>query len=55
MQNKVYGIIAKVPIPFHLPSDDGCQLGITCPFKAGSSLQESVTLPILSEYPKVLD
>jgi hypothetical protein len=30
-------------------------LGLTCPFKTGSSLHESVTLPILSEYPKVRD
>lgn len=52
-QNKVYGVIAKLPVPFHLPNDDGCQLGLTCPFTAGSELQESVTLPILAEYPKV--
>lgn len=51
--NKVYGIIAKVPVPFHLPNNDGCTLGINCPFKSGLTLTESVTLPVLSEYPKV--
>jgi hypothetical protein len=53
-QNKVFGIIVKIPVPFHLPNDDGCTLGISCPIKAGSTIQESVTLPILAEYPKVI-
>lgn len=51
--NKVYGIIAKLPVPFHLPNDNGCTLGLSCPFKAGSTNSESVTLPVLAEYPKV--
>jgi hypothetical protein len=52
--NHVYGVIAKIPIPFHLPVDDGCSLGVKCPIKNGSSLTESVTLPVLSEYPSVI-
>ncbi len=53
VQNSVYGIIAKIPVPFRLPNSDGCVLGVNCPVKNGDSLSESVTLPILNEYPKV--
>ena len=53
--NKVYGIIAKLPVPFHLPNDDGCTLGVSCPYKADSVNSESVTLPVLAEYPKVIN
>ncbi|CAF1142595.1 unnamed protein product [Brachionus calyciflorus] len=42
--NKVFGIIAKVPVPFPLPNDNGCTLGIDCPVKSGDSLKESVLL-----------
>lgn len=28
-------------------------MGLSCPVKNGDSLSESVTLPILEEYPKV--
>lgn len=51
--NHVYGIIAHVPVPFHLPNDNACELGISCPIKSGDSLSESVTLPILNQYPKI--
>ena len=51
--NKVYGIIAHIPVPFNLPNNDGCTLGLTCPINDGDNLQESVTLPILDEYPQV--
>lgn len=53
VQNHVYGVIAKVPVPFPLPNDDGCSMGISCPVNNGDSLTESVTLPILNEYPKL--
>ena len=53
VSNLVYGVIAKIPVPFHLPNADGCSMGISCPVKSGDSLSESVTLPILSEYPKL--
>jgi len=53
LTNHVYGVIAHIPVPFHLPNDDGCQLGLTCPIKSGDLLSESVTLPILTQYPKV--
>lgn len=51
--NHVYGVIAHVPIPFHLPNDNGCELGLTCPIKSGDTLTEAVTLPILDQYPKI--
>lgn len=51
--NHVYGVIAKVPVPFPLPNDNGCSMGINCPVKNGDNLKESVTLPVLNEYPKV--
>lgn len=51
--NRVYGLIAHVPIPFHLPNDNGCELGIKCPIKSGDNLKESVTMPILNEYPRI--
>ena len=53
VQNSVYGVIAHVPIPFHLPNSDGCSLGITCPVHNGTTLSESVTMPVKNEYPKV--
>lgn len=51
--NHVYGIVAKIPVPFPLPNDNGCSLGINCPVKNGDSVKESVTLPVLQEYPKI--
>jgi hypothetical protein len=51
--NHVYGVIAKIPIPFNLPNENGCSLGVTCPVKKGDLLEEKVTLPILEQYPKV--
>ncbi|RNA35195.1 epididymal secretory E1 [Brachionus plicatilis] len=51
--NHVYGIVAKIPVPFPLPNGDGCTLGINCPVKSGDSVKESVTLPVLQEYPKI--
>lgn len=51
--NHVYGVIAHVPIPFHLPNDNGCTLGLKCPIKSGDTLTEAVTLPILNQYPKI--
>jgi len=36
-----------------LKDANGCDLGINCPVKAGDALSESVTLPILNEYPKI--
>ena len=53
--NNVYGVIAHVPIPFHLPNDNGCQMGLNCPIQSGDLLSESVTLPIKSEYPQVCE
>jgi hypothetical protein len=54
LNNQVFGVIAKIPVPFHLPESNGCNLGASCPVKAGDNVTESVTLPILSEYPKVI-
>jgi Niemann-Pick C2 protein len=53
LNNQVYGVIAHIPVPFHLPEADGCKLGAACPIKNGDTITESVTLPILAEYPKV--
>ena len=53
LKNKVYGIIDNVPVPFTLPEDDACKLGVTCPMKNGTNYTEKDELPVLSTYPKV--
>lgn len=53
VSNSVYGVISKIPVPFHLPNNDGCSLGVSCPVSPGSTLTESVTMPVKNEYPAV--
>jgi len=38
---------------FYFCKDNACSMGFNCPVKDGDALFESVTLPILTEYPKV--
>ncbi len=38
---------------FYFWKDNACSMGFNCPVKDGDALFESVTLPILTEYPKV--
>ena len=51
--NKLYGIIAGVPVPFPLPDDDACKLGVTCPVPAKKMVQEKVIIPVQKSYPIV--
>lgn len=51
--NKVYGIIAGVPVPFPLPEADACKLGVTCPISANTAVTEVVSIPISKAYPSV--
>lgn len=53
VENSVYGVISHIPVPFHLPNSDGCTLGIKCPLTNGTTVTESVTMPVKNEYPKV--
>ena len=40
-------------IPFPCPEQDACSNGIKCPLTANTSYYESVSIPILNEYPAV--
>jgi Niemann-Pick C2 protein len=49
----MYGIIAGVQVPYALPENDGCKLGINCPINSGSTYTEVEVFPVLKEYPLV--
>ncbi|XP_055027470.2 NPC intracellular cholesterol transporter 2-like [Misgurnus anguillicaudatus] len=49
----VHGVIAKVPIPFPIPIDDGCKCGIQCPIKEKNIYSYVNQLPVKSEYPAI--
>lgn len=53
LKNVVYGQIAGVPVPFPLPQADVCANGVTCPVTAGTTIKQSITIPVLSVYPSV--
>lgn len=56
IQNKVYGEIAGVDVPFPgWPADqtDVCKLGVKCPTKAGQSYTEKVLLPVATSDPPI--
>ncbi len=56
MNNKVYGVIARISVPFPgYPASqvDMCDLGVTCPTKAGTAYTEKVMLPVASSDPAV--
>ena len=56
LQNKVYGIIGGVKVPFPgYPENevDACKLGTTCPTKADGANTEKVMLPVSKSFPKV--
>ncbi|XP_054153442.1 NPC intracellular cholesterol transporter 2-like [Oppia nitens] len=50
---KIWGIIAGVPIPFNLPSDACGHYNIKCPINKDNNYELTVTVPILSQYPKI--
>ncbi|XP_038630214.1 NPC intracellular cholesterol transporter 2-like [Scyliorhinus canicula] len=52
-QAEVYGILAGIPIPFHIPNTDGCKSGIQCPIQKMKKYSYINSLPIKSEYPSV--
>lgn len=49
----VHGIIAGVPIPFHITNSDGCMSGINCPIHAKDQYKYTATLPVRVEYPSI--
>ncbi|XP_026155075.1 NPC intracellular cholesterol transporter 2 [Mastacembelus armatus] len=49
----VHGIIAGVPVPFHISKDDGCQSGIKCPIQKQQFYHYLNALPVKSEYPSI--
>ncbi len=53
LKNVAYGQIAGVPVPFPLPQADICTNGVSCPVKAGTTISQSIKIPVLSAYPSV--
>lgn len=49
----VHGIIAGVPIPFHIINSDGCTSGVSCPIHVKNQYKYTATLPVRVEYPSV--
>lgn len=49
----VHGVIAGVPIPFHISNSDGCTSGINCPIHPKDQYKYTATLPVRVEYPAV--
>ncbi|XP_034714975.1 NPC intracellular cholesterol transporter 2-like [Etheostoma cragini] len=49
----VHGIIAGVPIPFHIPVDDACKCGIQCPIQKQQMYHYVTALPVKTEYPSI--
>ncbi|KAM4662599.1 NPC intracellular cholesterol transporter 2 isoform 1-T1 [Discoglossus pictus] len=47
----VYGVIARIPVPFHIPEADGCKSGISCPIKKDQTYTYLTKMPIKTEYP----
>ncbi|XP_041070374.1 NPC intracellular cholesterol transporter 2-like [Carcharodon carcharias] len=49
----VHGILAGIPVPFHIPNSDGCKSGIQCPIQKNQKYSYINSLPIKGEYPSV--
>jgi len=49
----VHGIVAGVPIIFHIPQADACKSGVECPLKVGTVYKYSLNIPVRSSYPKL--
>jgi Niemann-Pick C2 protein len=50
----VHGVIATIPVPFHVPNPDACKnSGLECPLIAGKEYHYSTTIPVLKSYPKM--
>ncbi|XP_036406239.1 NPC intracellular cholesterol transporter 2-like [Megalops cyprinoides] len=49
----VHGVILKVPVPFPIPNDDGCQSGITCPIQKQKVYSYVNKLPVKTQYPSI--
>ncbi|CAG2116463.1 unnamed protein product [Medioppia subpectinata] len=51
---KIWGIIAGVPVPFDLKPSDACShWNINCPIVNGNNYDLKISVPILSQYPKI--
>lgn len=53
LKNLIYGQIAGVNVPFNFPQADACANGVTCPSTAGGVYSQTISLPILNEYPSL--
>ncbi|XP_072895358.1 NPC intracellular cholesterol transporter 2-like isoform X1 [Hemitrygon akajei] len=49
----VHGILSGIPLPFHLPNEDGCKSGIQCPIRIDQRYNYINSLEIKKEYPSV--
>ncbi|XP_036448601.1 NPC intracellular cholesterol transporter 2-like [Colossoma macropomum] len=49
----VHGVIAGVPVPFPIPTDDGCKSGIQCPIQKQKVYSYVNGLPVKAEYPSI--
>lgn len=53
LRNLVFGIIAGVKVPFPIPQEDACKVGLPCPLPANVHVKEELYLAILPEYPSI--
>ncbi|XP_078090472.1 NPC intracellular cholesterol transporter 2-like [Mustelus asterias] len=49
----VHGILAGLPIPFHISNSDGCKSGIQCPIRKMQKYNYINSFPIKDAYPSV--
>ncbi|XP_076017733.1 NPC intracellular cholesterol transporter 2-like [Genypterus blacodes] len=49
----VHGVIGGVPIPFPIPTDDGCKSGIECPIQQLKTYNYVNALPVKEGYPSL--
>ena len=49
----LHGIIGGVPLPFPLPNNDACKMGVACPIKTGDTNTFILVVFVQPAYPKV--
>lgn len=49
----VHGIIAGIPVPYSIPTEDGCKSGIKCPIQKQQTYHYVNCLPVKAEYPSI--
>ena len=54
LKASVHGLIGSLPVPFHIPIDNGCISGVPCPVKVGDVDHYKSFIPVLTSYPSVI-